>query len=293
MKKGRASRTAEMAAATRAEHYLYESPAIFEDPFALAFTSPVLRRIVITKPLRWFVNDVLMRWGHPLEAEIVARSRYAEDLLEQAIAAGVRQYVIVGAGFDSFALRRRDLEPTVRVFELDHPDTQRVKRQRLLTLGVDLPNNVEFVGIDFEHESVADGLIRSNYQPGRPAFFSWLGTTFYLSNAATISTLGSIAGLAATGSEVVFDYLVSEHVLSREDARIVRKLKRLTARLGEPLVGEFHSTELEGTFRSIGLELIENLPGAELEERYFANRHEGVRLTPFSFAHGRVSYRAA
>ena len=197
MKEGRASRTAESAAAARAVHYLYHSPTIFEDPFALEFTSPVWRRIIVTRPLRWFVFNVLLRSLLPVAAQVVARSRYAEDLLEQAIAAGVRQYVIVGAGFDSFALRRRDLEPTVRVFELDHPDTQRAKRRRLLTLGVDQPNNVEFVGIDFEHESVADGLTRSNYQPARPAFFSWLGSTPYLSNAATLGTLGSIARLAA------------------------------------------------------------------------------------------------
>jgi len=293
MKEGRTSGTAEGAAAIRAEHYLYESPTIFEDPFALAFTSPVLRRIIVTKPLRWFVNLVSPRWMHLLSGEVVVRSRYAEDHLEQAIAAGVRQYVIVGAGFDSFALRRRDLEPTVRVFELDHRDTQRAKRQRLLTLGVELPNNVEFVEIDFERESAADALTPSSYQPTRPAFFSWLGTTFYLSNAATIGTLRSITGLAATGSEVVFDYLVPEEVLSREDARLVERMKRYAARRGEPMVGEFHPTELQGALRSIGLELIENLSGAELEKRYFANRHDGMRLTPFAFAHARIAQSAA
>ena len=294
MKEGRASRTAESAAAARALHYLYQSPTIFEDPFALEFTSPVWRRIIVTRPLRWFVFNVLLRSLLPVGAQVVARSRYAEDLLEQAIAAGVRQYVIVGAGFDSFALRRRDLEPTVRVFELDHPDTQRAKRRRLLTLGVGLPNNVEFVGIDFEHESVADGLTRSNYQPARSAFFSWLGSTPDLSNAVTLGTLGSIARLAATGSEVVFDYGVPEEVLSREDARMVKKLKRMTARRGEPLVGEFDPTELEAALRSIGLEVIENLSGAEQEKRYFANRHDGMRPTASSFfAHARVSQSAA
>ena len=116
----------------------------------------------------------------------------------------------------------------------------------------------------------------------------------YLSNAATIGTLGSIARLAATGSEVVFDYQVPEEVLSREDARMVKKLKRKTARRGEPLLGEFDPTELEGALRSIGLEVIENLSGAEQEKRYFANRHDGMRpMSASFFAHARVSPRAA
>jgi methyltransferase (TIGR00027 family) len=127
MRKGKASRTAEVAAAARARHCLYESPVIFHDPFALEFTSP-WRRIVVTRPLRWLVFEQLLRALRPVGAQIVARSRYAEDVLEQAIAAGVRQYVIVGAGFDSFAVRRRDAESKLRVFELDHPNTQQAKR---------------------------------------------------------------------------------------------------------------------------------------------------------------------
>jgi O-methyltransferase involved in polyketide biosynthesis len=106
--------------------------------------------------------------------------------------------------------------------------------------------------------------------------------------------LGSIARLAATGSEVVFDYLVPEEVLSRENARMVKKLMRMVAQRGEPMVGEFDPTELEGALRSIGLEVIDNLSGAEQEKRYFANRHDGMRPTAGSFfAHARVSQSAA
>jgi methyltransferase (TIGR00027 family) len=289
MRKDRTSRTAEIAAAVRAHHYLCVLPTIFEDPFALEFTSPLWRRIVETKPLRWFLFEVLLRSLHPVGAQIVARSRYAEDLLEEAIAAGISQYIIVGAGFDSFSLRRRDLEQTLRVFEIDHPDTQRAKRQRLLTVGVDLPKNVEYVGVDFERETVADGLSRSSYQPDSPAFFSWLGTTVYLSNSATLNTLASIARISTAGSEIVFDYGIPDELLSIQDKQVLEKLKRFTARRGEPLIGNFHPAELEMMIGAIGLELIENVSATDQEKRYFSNRHDGLRPMAASFfAHARV-----
>lgn len=288
MRKGKASRTAEVAAAARARHCLYESPVIFQDPFALELTSPTWRRIVVTRPLRWLVFEQLLRALRPVGAQIVARSRYAEDVLEQAIAAGVRQYVIVGAGFDSFALRRRDAESKLRVFELDHPDTQQAKRERLLRIG--LPGNLEFVAADFERETVADVLVRSGFERERPAFFSWLGTTPYLSNSATRQTLASIAHFAATGSGVVFDYLVPDELLLAPDKLTVEKLRRFTARHGEPLVGAFHPEELAPMLASVGLELVENLTAAQQEQRYFANRRDGLRPMPAScFAHARVS----
>jgi methyltransferase (TIGR00027 family) len=288
MNKGSASRTAAVAAAARARHCLYESPVIFQDPFALEFTSPTWRRIVVTKPLRWLVFERLLRALRPVGAQIVARSRYAEDVLQQAIAAEVRQYVIVGAGFDSFVLRRRDLESTLRVFELDHPDTQQAKRERLSRVG--LPGNLEFVAADFERETVADALSRSSFERERPAFFSWLGTTPYLSNSATRKTLDSIGRFAATGSEVVFDYLVPDDLLLEPDKLTVEKLKRFTARQGEPLVGAFHPEELEAMLASAGFDLVENLTAAQQEQRYFANRRDGLRPMPASFfAHARVS----
>jgi methyltransferase (TIGR00027 family) len=246
----------------------------------------------MTKPLRWLVFELLLRALRPVGAQVVTRSRYAEDVLEQAIAAGVRQYVIVGAGFDSFALRRRDLESTLRVFELDHPDTQLAKRERFSRMG--LPGNLEFVAADFECETVADALSRSSFEQERPAFFSWLGTTPYLSNSATQKTLASIGRFAATGSAVVFDYLIPDNLLLEPDKLTVEKLKQFTARQGEPLVGAFYPEELEAMLASAGFELVENLTAVQQEQRYFANRQDGLRPMPASFfAHARVSKGAA
>ena len=246
----------------------------------------------MTKVLRWFVIQGAFRSQAPVAAEVVARSRYAEDLLQEAIARGMQQYVLVGAGFDSFALRHRDSHLGIRIFELDHPDTQRVKIERIHALGIKLPEIVEFVEIDFEEEAVADLLDRSSYEVARPAFFSWLGTVPYLTNAATTATLRSIASYAEPGSEIVFDYLVPDAVLSSSDRRVVQRLRRFTARRAEPLIGEIHPNKLKAMLESIGMELIQNLSGADQEQLYFANRQDGLRPLPSAcFTHARVSKR--
>lgn len=290
MQKDRASRTAEISAAIRAIHHLHDVPTIFDDPYAFEFTSPIWRRIASSNALRWFISRVALRSLRPIAAETVVRSRYAEDLLERAIAGGMSQYVIVGAGFDSFVLRHADGRSGLRVFELDHPETQRVKLERIRSLNLALPDFVEFVEVDFEKEAVAEALARSSYQAALPAFFSWLGTVPYLSNTATTATLRSIARHAAPGSELVFDYLAPVEVFTGSERRVIEKLKRFTARRGEPLIGEFHPDELKATLALVGLELIENFSGVDQEVRYFAGRDDGFRPLPASyFAHARVS----
>ena len=237
-----------------------------------------------------FVRQILVGRGRPVHPR---QTIFGNDVDRAPEGSGTKHCCGTLYHLDSFALRHPDLQATLQVFELDHPDTQQAKRARLLALDIELPRNLEFVGIDFEHQTVADGLRQSSYQPEHRTFFSWLGTTPYLTNAATLSTLASIAEFAAAGSEVVFDYLIPEAALSRKEARMIGRLKRFTARRGEPLVGEFDPDELKEVLRTIGLELIENLSGAEQERRYFANRRDGMRPTAAScIAHTRVASRA-
>ena len=290
MKKGQASQTAEIAAGTRAVHTLNEVPTIFDDPFAVHLTSSTWRKIAHSKVLVWLISYVLMRPQVPVAAQIIARSRFAEDLLEDAVTGGMGQYVLIGAGFDSFSLRQRDLHSALHVFELDHPDTQRVKRERMHALGANLPANLEFVEVNFEQQTVAEALAQTGYQCAKPAFFSWLGTTCYLSNEATLATLRSIAAYAAPGSEIVFDYMVPGEILSGSERRTLEKIQKFTARRGEPFIGQFHPDELKSTLDSIGMELIENLSGADQGERYFKNYRDDIfrPMHASYFAHARV-----
>lgn len=283
------SRTAEAAAATRARHHRHDSPRIFDDPYALALTSPGWRRIVESRVLCWLVYRIMLGRMRGGDAQVIGRSRLAEDALERALERGIAQYVIVGAGLDSFALRRPDLRETVRVFELDHPATQSAKREKLAALGLEEPGHLEFVTVDFEQETLASALARSRFEARTPAFFSWLGTTYYLSNDAVLRTLDSIARGSAAGSEVVFDYKLVTELLTPEQARVVERVENFTARRGEPMLGKFSPDKLAADLDRLGLDVVEDLSGEQLRARYFAHLGPEAGPPPSSrFAHVRV-----
>lgn len=279
MRSDRASKTAEVTAAIRAAHLRYARPAVFADHYALELTSPGWRRVVRSRLLHALVIDGLLRASRPIAAQVVMRARYCEDVLERAIARGVRQYVIVGAGLDSFALRRPELAGGLRVFELDHPASQAAKRAKLAGLAAPLPVNLEFVPVDFERATVAEALAGSTFDRGAPAFFSWLGTTHYLSAAAIFATLGSIGGSAADGSGIVFDYTVQGEGLSPEDRRELQQARRFVARRGEPFVSSFEPAALMAAVGTLGFRLVEDLDSDEQRRRYFAGRSDGLRPT--------------
>jgi methyltransferase (TIGR00027 family) len=155
------SRTADFTAAGRAAHLRYDQPIVFDDPFAIHFTS---------RGWRWIVNNpVLFRLvvryrpiARATRGTVVARARYTEDRLGSAIVAGVEQYVILGAGLDSFAWRRAHLVPHLKIFEIDHPASQLAKRHRIDVMGLSTPKNLEWVASDLARESIADALARSS-----------------------------------------------------------------------------------------------------------------------------------
>lgn len=282
MKGKHRSRTAEVAAGARAYHLLHEDPIVFRDPFAIKFTPRTWRVILKSRVLKWLiVARKTFDWVYPLRAEIVGRARFTEEQLEKAIKAGIDQYVLLGAGLDSFALRRKDLTSSLKVYELDHPASQKAKRFRFAKLNIDFPENLEFVPIDFEKESVADALARSSYSKERPCFFSWLGVTVYLTREAIFSTLRSIAAYAKPSSEIVFDYMIPKELLDPFDMQMMKKVERSVARRGEPLVSRLDPHTLPHAVCDLGFELVEHLSPTEQQKRYFANRSDD--LCPASF----------
>jgi methyltransferase (TIGR00027 family) len=196
--------------------------------------------------------------------------------------------VVVGAGLDSFALRRHDLMKSLTVFELDHPATQHVKRERLAQLDVELPKAFEFVPIDFERESLEEALARSSFSPERRSFHSWMGTVAYLSDEAIFGTLRSIARASAAGSELVLDFACRMEDMSPEHHPAIEKLLRYTARRGEPLIGFHEPADFVRRVTQLGFELVELVPPEDHEPRFLASGRYGVRTIPFSyFAHFR------
>jgi methyltransferase (TIGR00027 family) len=218
----------------------------------------------------------------PAYAHVVLRSRYAEDALAQAVARGVRQYVLIGAGFDSFALRASTFAYEVEVFEIDHPATQRLKRQRIAACGAAEPPWLHFVAADLGHEGLDAALARSPFRPGALAFFSWLGVTPYLTPEANLATLRAVAGSAAAGSELVFTYL-DQRIFDIANAPAgFEILKARVAAVSEPFVSGFDPATLPQMLRACGLELREDLDGAQLAERCDPAGINGLRCASAS-----------
>jgi methyltransferase (TIGR00027 family) len=290
MKDNNASITAEIVAAMRAYHSLFEQPKVFDDPFAFGFCNKRWQRILKSRIRRRIVFNFLMREARPVALEVLGRARYTEDLLDQAIANGVTQYVILGAGYDSFTLRRPDLADRLEVFEIDFPATQAAKRQKMLSSYGALPPNLNFVGVNFEQESLADGLARSTYKADQKTFFSWLGVTMYLTRETSMATLQSIADNSPAGSEIVFDYIVSGALKKVMAKPRSQKISKMVSKLGEPFIGFFEHAEMAQTLNSVGMELIEDLSPDEQQARYHQGRKDRIKtISRAYFAHAKVS----
>jgi methyltransferase (TIGR00027 family) len=280
MRDDRRSRTAESAAASRAIHMVRDGGVLFADPYAAELTSPGLRRVVRSPLLRWGLRRLLGDMALMGAGHVIARARWAEEGLEAAVRAGIGQYVLIGAGLDSFALRRPDLMAALEVFEIDHPATQRTKRERLAALGLELPKGLHFVPVDFEKESLEEGLARSAFAPGRPSYHSWLGTIPYLSEEAIFGTLRCVAALCAAGSELALSFDEPVDGLTGSERRSIRRLLRYTARRGEPLISFFEPDDFVKRVAALGFEAVERVPVSEQERRFLADRRHGLRSIP-------------
>jgi methyltransferase (TIGR00027 family) len=195
MQQGQPSRTAMGAAAHRAAHQVLEQGRVFHDPLALRILgshADALVQEARDRPDR-----------RPMRLFIAARTRFAEDALGAAVARGTRRLVVLGAGLDTFAYRNP--HEGLAVIEVDHPATQAWKRERLAGAGLTPPPSLTFAPIDFERETLADGLAAAGFDPTEPAFFLWLGVVPYLTEEAIVATLGFLGELPG-GAEVVFDY---------------------------------------------------------------------------------------
>ena len=208
--------------------------------------------------------------SNPAYARVIARSRYTEDSLAAAIAAGTRQYVLIGAGLDSYALRVPANAQDVWIFEIDHPATQAYKLERIAQCGLELPRRAQFLTADLGVETVDQVLLRSSFDRKQPAFFSWLGVTMYLTREANLACLGSIARAAAPGSELVFTYIdqAAFAVDSRESGGVFAQVQCGVASVGEPFLSGFDPSALADELLGLGLQLQEDLGNRQLLRRF-------------------------
>ena len=262
------SRTAVLTAVARDLYRQEPPPVLFDDDLALGLAGeegPALRERLRSELPRSQVM-AFSRW-------VCIRSRFAEDLAEKAVGSGVNQYVILGAGLDSFAYRRDDLMGRLRVFEVDHPASQLWKQKRLGELGVGLPDGLVFASVDFEHESLPAGLGNAGFEFRRPALFSWIGVTMYLTLDAIGATLGTIAQCQA-GTKVVLTYNQPSHALDEFSRRVTSTFTAIATEMGEPFVSLFLPSEIEDLLRGHGLKDIAHFGPQEARAVYFDGRSD-------------------
>ena len=216
-----------------------------------------------------------------LRAFVAARSRYAEDELALGVRRGVGQYVILGAGLDTFAYRNPHPEGVLHVFEVDRPTMQTWKRARLAEIGIAIPRDLTFVPLDFETQTLEEGLRGAGCDPGMCTFFSWLGVTEYLTAEAVMATLRFIAS-APVGSGVVFDYLISPSLLTPAQRSAFDAMAHRVASAGEPWKAFFDPRLLSGELRAMGFGHVEDNGPEEINARYFKDRTDGLRVGSLS-----------
>src|SRR6202012_3542114 len=215
-----ASRTALATSLMRATHSRLDPHPLIHDSWGDRLVPEFVKRAMA--PSDELLDESLMRSRS--YANVITRTRYAEDALQDGVSRGVRQYVLIGAGFDSFALRLPKFAADLQIFEIDFPATQSLKAERIDACGVVLPDSVHFIAADLSQESVADALARSSFETNRLTFFSWLGVTMYLTREANLATLSSIASCSMAGSEVAFTYF--DERLFRAQSESFRELEQ-------------------------------------------------------------------
>lgn len=266
METGQISRTALGVAIRRAVHQLLEDPTVLNDPIAI----PILGR-------HFQLNRE--QQTHPyhrtFRAFITGRSRLAEDQLAAAVQSGVTQYVLLGAGLDTFAYRNP--WANLHVFEMDFPATQLWKRSLLRDAKILEPATLTFVSLDFEHHTLRESLVEAGFDFTRPAFFAWLGVVPFLTLKAFRGTLDLVAAMPA-GSGLVFDYGLSDEELSPRRQKVRAELAARVAAVGEPFQLYFRVAQLENELKSAGFGKIEQIDSDEMNRRYFADRADNFGL---------------
>jgi methyltransferase (TIGR00027 family) len=261
--------TAIRTALWRALHVEIDAPPhVFNDTLGLQLAAP---------EAEWRNRQDMSHFTRPFRASIIARARFVEDLVTEQVARGVEQYVILGAGLDTFAQRRIELASRIRVFEIDQPGAQAWKRQRLIELGFGIPPYLDLVPVDFEAgDNWWQRLSAAGFDSTRAAIIASMGVSMYLTKEAIMATLRQVATLAS-GSTFAMSFIMPIELM---DAEVRTGMERAAAGAqasGTPFISFFTPTEMLALARDAGFKQVEHVSAAMLAERYFASRTDGLR----------------
>lgn len=278
----RPSQTAMTTAFLRALHLVADdAPHVFEDDAARSLLPEFQRRFLDrlgALPQTWLRTFRQRRYGlTPMRAQIVVRSRYAEDALQEAQSAGIQRYLILSAGLDTFGQRQAGIESPVPVVEVDHPATQAWKRRWLTDNGL-TTGGVEYRAVDFESDDLRDVVDR----PTNPQFVSWLGTTYYLSRDAIRATLEALAKQSPPGSRLVADYWRRPLPYETSGA-LLWGTRMATAMQQEPMRCFLEPVEFERLARESGWRIRENCAPEIQNQRYLHQRQDSLAVPAFAY----------
>ncbi|MGA3247151.1 MAG: class I SAM-dependent methyltransferase [Paraburkholderia sp.] len=223
-------------------------------------------------------GDMDPQFTRPFRASIVARARFIEDLVVEQGRHGLGQYVILGAGLDSFAQRRPEIASRLKVFEVDQPVPQAWKRQRLIELGFGVPDWLRFVPVDFEAGgSWRDGLVTAGFDDSKPAIVVSTGVSMYLTKEANAATLRQVAALVAPGSTLAMTFLLPLELADPEVRPGLEMAEKGARASGTPFLSFFTPPEIQALAREAGFRAVRHVSAADLTQRYFSGRTDGLR----------------
>lgn len=265
-REGEPSKTAEVVAAVRALHTVTCPNPVFEDPLAVHFAGPQWRMVIRNPFLRWVTVKKVLARSAAIMPFILLRARFGEDQLPRAMAHGIKQYVILGAGYDTFALRHDDLLDQITVYEVDHPATQTEKLQRMEEARLPHPRNTRYVSADLETESLLDALDTAGFRLDQPAVVAWFGVTCYLTRQAIEGVLSTVSQSMAPGSSVMFDYLAQVTAVDPTWKAVYVSAGRFTATRGEPWISSFNPAQMPSYLEQMGFSEVLHLAPDQVEE---------------------------
>ena len=295
----KASITALMSAFARAYHSQNSNEILFDDSMARALMTDeeysMMRQYIISgidffapdKKDSFGDDEEMLRWivETQLAPTPLARAKFCDDSLKTAVMTGTEQYVILGAGLDTFAWRESELMQKLSVFEVDHPLTQKDKKQRLERAKLDMRENLHFVPVDFTKDNLRDRLAENGFDENKKTFFSWLGVSYYLSQDEIGGFLENLSSFAADGSTLLFDY--ADEDLFTSDVRRVQNMLAMAQAGGEPMKSCFSYGCLEKLLSKYNFLIYEFLSTNDIQGKYFGNR------TDFLTAFENINYALA
>ncbi|MEQ8176317.1 MAG: class I SAM-dependent methyltransferase [Syntrophomonadaceae bacterium] len=291
MRENQVSDTAIKTACWRAYHAHIDNPKIFNDSLAYDLVGQseyesfetmyvsIFKTLAPSEFASSFSDDAailkLMMQSLAAPALVLSRARYAEDKLFDALRQGVGQYVILGAGMDTFAFRHSEVMEDLKVFEIDRIATQEFKRLRIHELGWEYPSHLRLIPADLSKDNISEALTRSSYNKEDLSFFNWLGVTCYLPRDVVFAVLQTISESAPAGSRIVFDYLDTDLLIPEKAAQRSQEILMMAEQAGERIITYFNPEALADDLAKVGFRLEENLNPSEINELYFKNRPDG------------------